>query len=204
MPRTAEAHAATREERREAILAAAARVFARQGLAGAKVADIAAEAGMSLGLLYRYYDGKDQLFAAIARKAMEGSAEIARAALAGEGTAWERLAAFVGAMLPYQFEQPECSLVVLHALTSAAVPPDVRADVLAANAAMFVAICDLLARGQAEGNVRAGDPYRMTYVFLSAIYGLAASTAFIVEGAEVPLPDAEDVLATLRAPAAGR
>ncbi|MCK0168370.1 TetR/AcrR family transcriptional regulator [Jannaschia sp. S6380] len=44
-----------------AILKGAARVFARQGVAGASMAQVAAEAGVSKGTLYHYWDGKDAL-----------------------------------------------------------------------------------------------------------------------------------------------
>ncbi len=58
----------TRTERRartrEQLLAAAARVFARKGYAGASVDDIAAEAGFTVGALYSNFAGKQELFMA--------------------------------------------------------------------------------------------------------------------------------------------
>ncbi|MBC7292682.1 MAG: helix-turn-helix transcriptional regulator, partial [Thermoleophilia bacterium] len=51
----------TFETRRDAILAAATRVFARRGCAEATMQDVAAEAGLSVGALYRYYPGKEHL-----------------------------------------------------------------------------------------------------------------------------------------------
>jgi AcrR family transcriptional regulator len=53
-----------KEKVREAIVAAAARVFARDGYDKAAVATIAAEAGISAGNVYRYFPGKQELFAA--------------------------------------------------------------------------------------------------------------------------------------------
>lgn len=50
------------EDRREQILAAARRVFVRSGLAGARTRDVAAEAGVNEGLLYRHFRSKDELF----------------------------------------------------------------------------------------------------------------------------------------------
>jgi len=48
---------------REAILAAAGRVFGRLGFHAAKMADIAAEAGVAAGTLYNYFSSKDEIFA---------------------------------------------------------------------------------------------------------------------------------------------
>ncbi len=54
-----------KEELRRSILAAGARVFARDGYERARLTDIAAEAGTVVGNLYRYFPGKEALFAAV-------------------------------------------------------------------------------------------------------------------------------------------
>ena len=48
-------------DKRRAILDAAIRVFARQGFHAARVSDIAAEAGVAYGLVYHYFDSKEQM-----------------------------------------------------------------------------------------------------------------------------------------------
>jgi len=52
------------EERRLQILDTALKVFAARGFAGASVKDIAEEAGISQGLLYHYFTGKEDLLLA--------------------------------------------------------------------------------------------------------------------------------------------
>ena len=54
------------EERRSQIVASAVKVFARKGFANARMDDVAAEAGLSKGLLYWYFASKDELMTAIA------------------------------------------------------------------------------------------------------------------------------------------
>jgi len=54
-----------RTVRRDAILAAARKVFARKGFDGATIADIAREAGVAAGTVYLYYASKIDLFAAL-------------------------------------------------------------------------------------------------------------------------------------------
>ncbi len=56
---TARAQAAA--DKRRAILDAAVRVFARQGFHGCRVSDIADEAGVAYGLVYHYFDSKDEV-----------------------------------------------------------------------------------------------------------------------------------------------
>jgi TetR/AcrR family fatty acid metabolism transcriptional regulator len=48
-------------DRRRQILDAAIRVFARQGFHACRVSDIAREAGVAYGLVYHYFDSKDQV-----------------------------------------------------------------------------------------------------------------------------------------------
>jgi len=52
-------------ETRAAILAAAERIFAKAGLAGARTDDIAAAAGVNKALLYYYFKSKDGLYEAV-------------------------------------------------------------------------------------------------------------------------------------------
>lgn len=63
MPR---APASDPETRRRAILIAAHRCFARSGFRDTTMQDIADEAGLSVGALYRYFPGKDALIEALA------------------------------------------------------------------------------------------------------------------------------------------
>lgn len=59
------------QERREAILAAAYDVFGAAGWSGATLSAIAAASGSSEALIYRYFAGKDQLYADLVRRSIE-------------------------------------------------------------------------------------------------------------------------------------
>lgn len=69
MAGTAAAQIATprlpRGQRREQIIAAATRAFARAGFAATSLDDIAAEAGISRAILYRHFDSKTDLYQAV-------------------------------------------------------------------------------------------------------------------------------------------
>ena len=58
-----------RPERREQILAAATRAFARAGFAATSLDDVAAEAGISRDNLYRHFESKADLYRAVLRRA---------------------------------------------------------------------------------------------------------------------------------------
>src|SRR6187551_1567556 len=79
MARVSDAHL---EARRQSILVAATKVFSQKGIAAATMAEIASEAGISPGAIYRYFENKEQL----ARGCMNESAESIK-------QAWENPAA---------------------------------------------------------------------------------------------------------------
>ena len=54
------------EERRAQIIESAIQVFARQGFASTRMDDVAAESGLSKGLLYWYFKSKEDIIIAIA------------------------------------------------------------------------------------------------------------------------------------------
>ncbi|ROS77147.1 TetR/AcrR family transcriptional regulator [Cellulomonas sp. PhB143] len=67
MPRVSEEH---RESRREQIRQAALRAFVDKGYQHTSIADVVSEAGLSAGAIYSHYEGKHDLFAAVAEKAL--------------------------------------------------------------------------------------------------------------------------------------
>ena len=58
-------------DKREAILRAAVKVFARKGFFNSKVSDIAREAGIADGTVYLYFKSKDEILHSVFDRAME-------------------------------------------------------------------------------------------------------------------------------------
>ena len=65
MPRTEKQIEQLREQRSTQLLNAAQRVFSRQGFHAANISDVAAEAGVSQGTVYHYFDSKEELLLAV-------------------------------------------------------------------------------------------------------------------------------------------
>ncbi|WP_213452979.1 TetR/AcrR family transcriptional regulator [Rhizomonospora bruguierae] len=70
MPRVSESH---RAARREQILAAGRRCFTRNGFHATSMQDVIAEAGLSIGAVYRYFGSKQELVTAIAEDVIGGA-----------------------------------------------------------------------------------------------------------------------------------
>lgn len=82
-------------ERREQIIEAAVATFVRLGLSDARMEDIAAEAGLSKGTLYLYFDSKDALTGAILESVLARELAEARRLLETERSATEKLEALI-------------------------------------------------------------------------------------------------------------
>jgi AcrR family transcriptional regulator len=83
------------DHRRERLLAAAARVFADRGFAGASMRDLARASSMSLAGMYYYVEGKDDLLFQIQKACFEQVSSGAQDAVRGARDAEARLSAFV-------------------------------------------------------------------------------------------------------------
>jgi AcrR family transcriptional regulator len=89
------------EQTRAGLLAAASRVFARRGYHGARLEEIAAEAGYTTGAVYSNFKGKEQLFLALTDYELEKRLEDFGAVAGGdaqegiERTATERFSRFI-------------------------------------------------------------------------------------------------------------
>jgi AcrR family transcriptional regulator len=56
------------EDKRRLLLEAAVRVFARKGYHASRVGDIAEEAGVAYGLLYHYFESKEDVLRSVFRE----------------------------------------------------------------------------------------------------------------------------------------
>ncbi|MGH9347544.1 MAG: TetR/AcrR family transcriptional regulator C-terminal domain-containing protein [Vicinamibacterales bacterium] len=78
-------------DKRDAILKAATRVFARGGYFQSQVADVARAAGVAAGTVYLYFRGKDDLLVSIFERTMQDTLAAGRAAIAEVSDPGERL-----------------------------------------------------------------------------------------------------------------
>jgi len=58
------------DDRPDEVLDAALRLFVRKGFAATKVEDIAREAGLSKGAIYRYFSSKEDIFESLVKRAL--------------------------------------------------------------------------------------------------------------------------------------
>lgn len=187
MPRSQQQFEEMRNATKEKIHAAATRLFVRKGFGSTSVQEIADAAGISIGLLYRHYKTKEELFNAIAGEAFAGLRSIAEL-FRSDGSPKALFDAFV-TVIHDDLSRGEdlAHLLILMkqaALTDAA--NHEHGSIAEENTEVFRATADLIKRGQALGEFRPGDPYEMTVFFFSAIQGLADMKVVLQEDFAMP------------------
>lgn len=194
-PRRAEQYEQLKQERRQALLRAARSVFARKGLAAAKIGDVATEAGISHGLVYHYFPHKEALFAAVVEETVQGWEALVAQARQRPGPPWERLAWLCEQTLSGLGEAPAHMLVLVHAFTEDAAPREVRTSLERYSRQAYEQLAALIAEGQRSGDVAPGEPAVLARALVAMIQGLAINRIVDVDGEH---PPAEVVLRLLR------
>lgn len=98
-------------DKRERILGAAERIFARHGFFAAKVADVAKEAGVADGTIYLYFKSKDDLLISVFERRMQELLALLRAAIATKPPR-EQLRTFVKTYLQLVHDEPVAAEVL--------------------------------------------------------------------------------------------
>lgn len=93
--RTADERRAEREQKREAVLRAAVRMFNAQGFHATSLDDVAASLGVSKPTIYHYLGNKDQVLFECVTRGIEQLRVVADEALGGTGTGLDRLRSFL-------------------------------------------------------------------------------------------------------------
>jgi len=98
-------------DKRERILGAAERIFARHGFFAAKVSDVAKEAGVADGTIYLYFKSKDDLLIALFERRMVELTAALQAAIEGKSPR-EQLRAFIRMYLQKVHDEPAAAEVL--------------------------------------------------------------------------------------------
>ncbi|WP_067927673.1 TetR/AcrR family transcriptional regulator [Alicyclobacillus shizuokensis] len=183
IPRTEKVNQQIRDERKEQILAAAAEVFARNGYVGTRIDDIASAAGISKGLIYHYFGGKEEIFNTLIEGATHGTIRLYQQAFGLPGAAVERLRWLIEQVVTGLVEQPHMFMVVLQAFVSDAVPQEARDLVSTVAAKTGSIVTQFIAEGQKNGEIVQGDPEHLAFLLGSCIQGLA-----VAETMSTPMP----------------
>ncbi len=174
------------EDKRRTLLDAAVRVFARKGFHGARVGDVAAEAGVAHGLVYHYFSSKDELLETIFRETWAAMLAAMREVEDADDPAREQLRKVGAIVLRTWTRDPDLVRVLVNEVTRG---PQLQREIAEIRHA-FEAIERIVAAGQARGELRAGLDARLAaFVFYGALEEIL--TGWILGELEADVPEAE-------------
>ncbi|WP_216212341.1 TetR/AcrR family transcriptional regulator [Amycolatopsis aidingensis] len=160
-----------RAARREEILGAAVRVFARKGFAASRIEDVAAEAGIGKGSVYLYFASREALLAAAFDELSGTSAQILREIRTDRRPAMDRLAELVHAVLRSMAQRPELSRILLDLWSASRGGEGLPLDMGAVYADYRSAVAELLREAVAEGMARPDVGPEHATVVVAAVEG---------------------------------
>jgi TetR/AcrR family transcriptional regulator, fatty acid metabolism regulator protein len=164
-------------DKRRAILDAAITVFAQQGFHSARVSDVAAEAGVAYGLVYHYFDSKEQmlneLFSERWKLLLEASQEMQRS----DASPRDKLRGVASFIIESYRHEPELMKVIIVEVTRAANSfgrthlPEIRAA--------YDVVAGIVSDAQETGEFRDDvDPDFAAMLFYGAIEQLLSGWIF--------------------------
>jgi AcrR family transcriptional regulator len=151
------------------LLYAAGEVFARAGFESATLAEITRRAGVSTGVVYFNFDGKEALAATLIKREAEMASTVAQEALARPGEALESMV---------QLSLDWAQLIVSDPIVAGGVRlilerPDLLAEISTPYNHWVSVTEEFLRRAQVNGELtRPIDPGEIAYIFTSAFVGL--------------------------------
>jgi TetR/AcrR family transcriptional regulator, fatty acid metabolism regulator protein len=183
-------------DKRRLILDAAVRVFARQGFHSTRVSDIADEAGVAYGLVYHYFNSKDEVLNElfIERWSLLLVA-IDEADRTGSGPR-EKLGAVAGFIFDSYRHDPELMKVIIVEVTRAA--NSFGQTHLEEIRRAYEGIAKIVADGQASGVLRGDvDPLFASMAFYGAVEQLLSGWIFeTIPASDADFDEARDLLVT--------
>lgn len=149
-----------RDERREQIKQAALKLFARHGYSGTKTSMIAAEAGISEGLIFRYFKSKDELFTTLVQELIEEAKKETENLQYLSGSPFEQIKALTEGMLDESSQY--AFMFILRARKSGEIP-DEAARILEQHSVDVVLdrLIPIFVQGQQAGEFSSGDPRKL-------------------------------------------
>jgi TetR/AcrR family transcriptional regulator, fatty acid metabolism regulator protein len=109
-----------RTDKRQQILEGAVRVFARQGFHTCRVSDIAEEAGVAYGLVYHYFQSKDQILDTLFTERWSVLLQVVADTDAQDLAAREKLRAIAAFIIDSYRHDPDLMKVIIVEVTRAA------------------------------------------------------------------------------------
>ena len=163
-----------KEARRQAILMKALELFVTKGYYETKINDIAEGVKMSVGLLFHYFDSKEQLFYELVKMGVEGTKYPEEL---GKLPPEQFFDTFLKQCFEFASKQPWVfqMFVLIGQARREGMPEDARKLALSISQIEFSA--KIIAKGQKSGVFKKGNAMRMSQCFWACVQGVMEQMA---------------------------
>lgn len=182
-----------KERRRQLIIAKALELFVKKGYRDTTIGDIAKAADMSVGLLFHYFESKEQLYEELVRIGLEGTKAPQKMNCTNP---LEYFSGFLDQLFSYVKEQPwvfQMFVLMNQARRSDGTPPHIKELAMQVN--QMELSTEIIRAGQEEGVFREGDPAALSAAFWCSIQGIMEQLAVTPD---MPAPKTEWILDIIR------
>ncbi len=183
-----------KEQRRNQILFTALDLFVKKGYSATKVADIAKEANMSVGLLFHYFESKEKLLETLVIIGLEGTKMPLTMEVKEPLDFFET---FLKQLISHMKEQPYSAkmfALMSQAQRSEGIPDYIRKIALQVDT--IEQTTKIIKEGQKNGSIREGDALAISNAYWCSIQGIAENYAC---HPEIPLPEPEWLIDMIKA-----
>lgn len=182
-----------KEEKREKILITALSLFVDRGYYDTKITDIASAVPMSTGLLFHYFESKEELLLELVKMGAEGT-KSASGKNIGEIPPQIYLEKFLEQLFSYAKAQPWIfnMFVLMGQVRRIGMPEEARQVALSLDSISNTA--ELIRKGQKTGVFKDGDPMLLSRCFWASVQGIMEELAM---DKEMKTPDPEWLMSIL-------
>lgn len=179
------------------IIENAIEVFARRGLAGTRISDIAKKAGFSQGFVYNHFKSKDDIFIEITRLASSGSLKVMAQAAKLCGTPYKKVFWLAEALtMPGTIAQLHFRYVLMQTVSYESIPDEAKEIFKDSAKNQIMAVAEILAEGRKTGEIANEDPVKLAFGYFAILQGIAIMR--MQSEKVLPLPDLDRLLSFLK------
>lgn len=178
--------------RQKQIMFKALELFVTKGYTETKISDIAEGLGISMGLLFHYYESKESMYKALVAMGVENTK---RPESIEFDDPLDYFTKFIDGLLAMAKAQPWVfqMFVLMSQARRPGIPEDIRQLALSVDQIEFSA--EIIRKGQEQGCIKEGDPMALSFAFWCSIQGIMEQHLITPEYA---LPKAEWITDILR------
>ena len=176
-----------KQQRRQQILTKALELFVKKGYSETKIGDIAKASNMSVGLMFHYFESKEQLYTELVKIGVEGT-NVPQTMEFRDPLDYFR--GFLDELFRYALAEPwvlYMFVLMSQARRSDGVPEHIKA--LANRTDQIGQSARIIEAGQKQGIFREGDSMALAFTFWSSVQGVMEQLAVspeLIENGHIP------------------